>query len=108
MKIRLSEDHLRIRLDETDLDTLKSEAKIDFTIHLGVHQTFTATLHLDDTLEQLQIDYAESLLIGIPKRFVNDKLRNSGEGIQEVLDVGTKEKLLVAIEMDLGSRHKTN
>lgn len=104
MKVRLTADMLRIRLNQSDVDALSSSGTVGFTLPLG-GTPLRCALRTDAAAESISASFTDdaitvTLPAGLARRWMTSEAI-SLEGAAEAGEAASR----VLVEKDLGCRH---
>lgn len=104
MKVRLTADMLRIRLDQTDVDALSSSGTVALTLPLA-HTALRCTLRVDAAADALSASFAKNTItVTLPADRATRWMSSDTISLEGQVDTdGATTRLLV--EKDLGCRH---
>ena len=106
MKVRLTADMIRIRLDQPDVDTLSSSGTAGFTLPLGAGTALRCTLRVDATAPSISASFADGeLAVVLPTAQANRWMTSDAISLEGQVDAGDAPTHIL-IEKDLGCRHK--
>ena len=102
MKLRMRPNALRIRLTQSDVDSLVTEGQVSETISFGVepYQKLVYTVVGRD-VHRLEVEYFPgSIEVVLPVGDVNAWASSEQVGFDEVFDLGDDDALSVTVEKD--------
>lgn len=105
MKVRLTADMLRMRLDQRDVEALAESGRVAFVLSLGSDQSLRCTLNVQDTSRAVTATYTgDELRVTLPADRAHSWMTTDAVSIEEQIEVdGSTTQILV--EKDLGCRH---
>lgn len=104
MKVRLTEDMLRLRLDQADVDALSASGVVELTLPLA-GAVLRCTLRVDATTDALSASFEKGTIsVTLPADQATRWITSDAVSLEGAIDAGgTSGRLLV--EKDLGCRH---
>ncbi len=104
MKVRLTADTLRLRLDQPDVDALSSSGTVDFTLPLD-DAALRCILRVDSAADALSASLAEgAITVTLPADQAHRWIASDAVSLDGTVDAaGATTRIL--IEKDLGCRH---
>jgi len=104
MKVRLTANMLRLRLNRSDVDTLSSSGAVEVTLPMA-NAALRCTLRVDATADALSASLAEStVMVTLPADQAHRWIASDAVSLDGQIDAaGTSTRILV--EKDLGCRH---
>lgn len=108
MKLRLSDDTLRLRLSPAELDTFARLGELSSAIRFTPEQHFTCRLQRDpDPAATLALYFSGPVLtLHIPAAAADAWTRTDQVGFELASDLGEGEQFRVVVEKDLACRHR--
>ena len=105
MKVRLTADMLRIRLNQPDVDALASSGKVGFTLSLGAKNVLRCALRTDATAEAIQASFADdTITVTLPDEQASRWMASNAVSLDGQVNMeGAPTQILV--EKDLGCQH---
>ncbi|MEM9672755.1 MAG: hypothetical protein AAF992_09185 [Bacteroidota bacterium] len=102
MKIRISDNSIRLRLSRTDVAQLKEHKQVTGKTAFPGQEVFRYTLQSETGLDTIKATFMQGeITITVPQSQA-DMIANSDQiGIEDYLENGTDEKLFLLIEKDL-------
>ena len=102
MKIRISGNSIRLRLSKTDVAQLKQYQHVSDKTIISGQEIFRYTLRSSSSIEKTRVTFQQGeILISIPQAQANIITDTDQIGVEELIENGTVEKLLLLIEKDL-------
>ncbi len=107
MKIRITSDQLRFRLDDTEVQELSEGKTLSLTVHVGAgSQTMNFEIVSDLDHKAVNAHHLEgSLSVTIPKLQAEAWATSDEEGIYTTLKTEIGTPLNIAIEKDYPCKH---
>jgi hypothetical protein len=104
MKVRLTEDMLRVRLDRSDVDALSSSGSVDFALSLGSGATIRCTLRVDAVADTIHATLTgNEVAVILPADQAHRWIASDTIGLEG--EVTGEPATHILIEKDLGCRH---
>ena len=108
MKLRLSDDTLRLRLSPAELETFARQGELTTLIRFTADQHLTCRLQRDPAADSgLVVHFTGSVLtIHLPASQADTWTTTDQVGFETVNDLGAGEHFRILVEKDLACRHK--
>jgi hypothetical protein len=104
MKVRLTEDMLRVRLDRSDVDALSSSGSVDFALSLGSGATIRCTLRVDAVADTIHATLTgNEVAVILPADQAHRWIASDTIGLEG--QVTGEPATHILVEKDLGCRH---
>lgn len=103
MKLRLSENSIRLRLRRSEVDRLAEAGALEESVRLGPGEngSLSYALQSHSSGPEIQVSYAEGrMIIGIPQQMAENWIKTEEVGIGGEIPIGEGEFLSVLIEKD--------
>lgn len=107
MKLRLTSDMVRLRVDRSDLDQFHSEGWVSVTTPIAPDTAFTFALERDPEASEPSVRLSDTVLTVVLPSSTADAWATSDEvGIETKQETETDTSLQILVEKDLGCLHK--
>ncbi len=105
MKVRLTADMLRMRLDQRDIEALAESGRVGFVLSLGPDPSLRCTLAVQDPSRAVTATYTgHEIRVTLPTERAHSWMTTDAVSIEAQIEVdGSTTQIL--IEKDLGCRH---
>lgn len=105
MKVRLTADMLRLRLDQPDVDALSSSGAIGFSLPLGADTSLRCTLRMETEASAIDATFTDGeMVVTLPAERAKRWMTSEAVSLEGQTGAGgTSTRILV--EKDLGCRH---
>jgi len=104
MKVRLTADMLRLRLDRSDVDALSSSGSVGFALSLGSDATIRCTLRVDAAADTIHATLTgNEVAVTLPVEQAHRWIASDAIGLEGQVTGEPATRIL--IEKDLGCRH---
>ncbi len=104
MKVRLTADMLRLRLDQPDVDALSSSGSVAFGLPLS-NGTLRCILRVDSAADALSASLAEgAITVTLPADQAHRWIASDAVSLEGQID-GDATPTRILVEKDLGCRH---
>lgn len=108
MKVRLTSDSLRFRLDQTDTQTLSTTGVVAFTLPLGTGEGIRCALEVDEHARSVEVRFQKGeMVVALPVDRAHEWLSTDDIGLEEHVEADG-QRVQVLVEKDLGCRHGKN
>ncbi len=105
MKVRLTAEMLRLRLDQSDVDALSASGAVGFALPLGPDSTLRCTLKVDAAVDVIRASFAhDEILVTLPADRAASWMKSDEISLEGHLDAEEMSTHLL-VEKDLGCRH---
>lgn len=105
MKVRLTSDSLRFRLDQTDTETLSKTGSVAVHLPLGPDRGLRCALDVDDHARTLSVTFSgDAVVVTLPGNRAERWLSTDEIGLEEHVQSNGRH-IRVLVEKDLGCRH---
>ena len=106
MKVRLTEDMLRLRLDQSDVDALSSsDGSVGFTLPFA-DGVLRCALRMDAAADTLSASFgADTIAVTLPADQATRWLTSDAVSLEGRIDAGDDASTRILVEKDLGCRH---
>jgi len=109
MKLRCTENSIRIRIRKSELDQLAKSKQIAEKIHLGNQVVFTFTLDVNEFVEKVTaILLNNTLLVSLPKATANQWINSNQVSIEVKNEISDEHNLHILIEKDFPCLDREN
>lgn len=105
MKVRLTSDSLRYRLDQNDTEILSNTGAVDFSLSLGSDQGIRCVLEVGEQVRSLTVAFQErEIVVTLPSNQAETWLSTDEVGLEKWVESDDRQ-VQVLVEKDLGCRH---
>lgn len=109
MKLRITNNSIRIRIRKSELKQLGKETIVSDYVNFGDNVVFSFALRLDGSLDKVKGTFTGSELeVAIPESIAKDWMEGDKVGIETYSDVSPNEKLHILIEKDFPCLDREN
>ena len=100
MKLRCTNDSIRLRLRKSDISILEQKNSLTEAVCISLNKSFEFILQIKDCLS-LSIDSVDAkIIISLPMPIAEKWIMTAQIGIEEYLDFGDNQRLHLLIEKD--------
>lgn len=100
MKLRCTENSIRLRLRKSDIETLSQQQKVSDSVNFGMTTPLSYTLAISDTTQIEAKNMNSSIYIIVPKSRANKWVNSDQVSIEETVEFDNGQTLHVLIEKD--------
>ena len=109
MKIRMTQNSIRIRVRKSELNILQEDLTIEESVTFLNGEVFEFGLKIEDEIEVVQATMEQNnLFISIPITEARQWMRTNQVGIESTIDLPNGEKLEILIEKDFPCLDRDN
>lgn len=100
MKLRCTENSIRLRLRKSDIEILSQQQKVSDSVNFGMTTPLSYTLAISDTTQIEAKNMNSSIYIIVPKSRANKWVNSDQVSIEETVEFDNGQTLHVLIEKD--------
>ncbi len=101
MKLRCTENSIRIRIRKSELDQLTKTNRIAEEVHFGNQTVFTFVLHITDTIKAVEASYqANQMVVNLPMEAAERWMTTSQVSIEAHNVLEDEKSLHILVEKD--------
>jgi len=109
MKLRCTENSIRIRIRKSELDQLAQTKRVEEKIHFGNQIVLTFALSINETMQQVNATLLDNnLVVSLPKNAANEWINSNQVGIEVNKEIADNESLHILIEKDFPCLDREN
>lgn len=107
MKIRITSEQLRFRLNDNEVEDLGKGKTLFLSVHLtSGSQTMNYEIMPSPDIKSVQAQHIEgSLIITIPENVATEWSKNEEEGVYSIIKTEIGTEITIAIEKDYPCKH---
>lgn len=109
MKLRCTENSIRIRIRKSELDQLAQTKQVEEKIHFGNQVVLTFALSIDETLQNVEANLLDNnLIVSLPNEEAIKWINSNQVGIEVNNELADNQSLHILIEKDFPCLDREN
>ena len=109
MKLRCTENSIRIRIRKSELDQLAQTKRVEEKVRFGNQVVLTFALSINETIQQVAATLLDNnLVVSLPKSAANEWINSNQVGIEVNKETGDDQNLHILIEKDFPCLDREN
>ena len=109
MKLRCTENSIRIRIRKSELDQLATTKKVEEVVHFGNQVALTFSLTIKDSLEKVTATFLQNnLIVSLPETVAHQWVNSNQVSIEVNNDISEEHSLHILIEKDFPCLDREN
>ena len=109
MKLRCTENSIRIRIRKSELDQLAQTKRVEEKVRFGSQVVLTFALSINETMQQVVATLLDNnLVVSLPKSAANEWINSNQVGIEVNKETGDDQNLHILIEKDFPCLDREN
>ncbi len=109
MKLRICENHIRLRLKPSEVTELRDEGKVEDTLWFGSGIYLAYGLKTSRKSEMLETDFSENRLsVYVPKAWVEPWAESDQDGFEGIQPLSGGGSLRITVEKDYKCLHRSS
>ena len=109
MKLRCTENSIRIRIRKSELDQLAQTKRVEEKVRFGSQVVLTFALSINETMQQVAATLLDNnLVVSLPKSAANEWINSNQVGIEVNKETGDDQNLHILIEKDFPCLDREN
>ena len=109
MKLRCTENSIRIRIRKSELDQLATTKKVEEVVHFGNQVALTFSLTIKDSLEKVTATFLQNnLIVSLPRTVAHQWVNSNQVSIEVNNDISEEHSLHILIEKDFPCLDREN
>ena len=109
MKLRCTENSIRIRIRKSELDQLAQTKRVEEKVRFGSQVVLTFALSINETMQQVAATLLDNnLVVSLPKSAASEWINSNQVGIEVNKEITDNESLHILIEKDFPCLDREN
>jgi len=109
MKLRCTENSIRIRIRKSELDQLAQTKRVEEKVRFGNQVVLTFALSINESMQQVAATLLDNnLVVNLPKSAANEWINSNQVGIEVNKEIPNNESLHILIEKDFPCLDREN
>ena len=109
MKLRCTENSIRIRIRKSELDQLAQTKRVEEKVRFGSQVVLTFALSINETMQQVVATLLDNnLVVSLPKSAASEWINSNQVGIEVNKEITDNESLHILIEKDFPCLDREN